>query len=151
MIWSTPLRGLAGINPRSCFGLRWTRGCASMLSLCRAPCCSCPIYSYLCLFYVRSATYSLLLCCARLITPLVEAQRDVHIQLRHVCFTWLLAVGYSFGRHRRVVQQGSRVNFLARGCFVDAPTCFCFVVVTSAQGDIDILLPHICIRLAAFR
>ena len=40
----------------------------------------------LCLLYVRFATYVLLLRCARLITPLVEAQRDVHIQLRHICF-----------------------------------------------------------------
>ena len=40
----------------------------------------------LCLFYVRFATYVLLICCARLITPLVEPQRDVDIQLRHICF-----------------------------------------------------------------
>ena len=38
----------------------------------------------LCLLYVRFAAHTYLLCCARMITPLTEAQRDVHIQLRHI-------------------------------------------------------------------
>ena len=49
----------------------------------------------LCLLYVRFATYTLLVCCARLITPLVEAQPDADIQLRHICFALLLSVSSS--------------------------------------------------------
>ena len=72
------------------------------------------------LLHVCFATYTLWLCCARLITPLVEAQRDAVIQLRYTftvrpvqrdvdiqlrlhAFALLLATDYRSGRHRRVV------------------------------------------------
>ena len=69
----------------------------------------------LCLLYVRLGTYLLFLYCARLITPLVEAQRAGDIQLRHTvyAFAFLLAVDYRSCRHRRVVQQGFRVFVVA--------------------------------------
>ena len=46
---------------------------------------SCVIYALRCysLFHLRFATYTLLLCCALLITPLVETQRDAVIQPRY--------------------------------------------------------------------
>ena len=51
------------------------------------PCALLPMTDIqLCLLYVRSATFVFLLCCAGLITPLVKAQHDIHIQLRHICF-----------------------------------------------------------------
>ena len=62
----------------------------------------------LCLWYVRFATYTLLLCCARLIAPLVEAQRDVDIQLRHTCFCFA-------ARCCVFASQGIRFRFAARG------------------------------------
>ena len=63
-------------------------------------------------------------------------------------FALLLAVDYRFCRHRRVFQQGFRVQFPARCCCVYATACFCFAVVPAARRDVDVQLRHICFRLA---
>ena len=60
----------------------------------------------LCLLYIRSATYALLLCCALLITPWSRLNATFIYSCVIYALAWLFAVDECSGRHIRVVQQG---------------------------------------------